>query len=53
MERGKYLAAMGKAITDNDFSAINKFYYYKICDSIIELDINQRRKTGKKKEKKQ
>ena len=23
MERGKYLAAMGKAITDNDFSAIN------------------------------
>ena len=53
MERGKYLAAMGKAITDNDFSAINKFYYYKICDSIIELDINQRRKAGKKKEKKQ
>lgn len=51
-ERTKYLTAMGRAISDNDYSVINKFYYYKICDSIIELDINQRKKTGKKKEKK-
>jgi len=51
-ERKKYIDAMGKAIAENDYTAINKFYYYKICDSIVELDINQRKKLGKKKEKK-
>ena len=51
-ERTKYIKAMDKAITENDYNAINKFYYYKICDSIIELDINQRKKTGKKRVKK-
>lgn len=48
MEREKYIEAMEKGIQEKDYSLINKFYYYKICDSIIELDINQR---GKKKEK--
>lgn len=45
-ERKKYIEAMEKAIAEKEFSIINKFYYYKICDSIIELDINQRRKKG-------
>lgn len=48
VERGKYIKAMENAISEGDYSLINKFYYYKICDSIIELDINQR---NKKKEK--
>lgn len=52
-ERTKYISAMDKAISENDYTAINKFYYYKICDSIVELDINKRKKTGKKREKKQ
>ena len=33
---------MGKAIGDGDYSEIKNFYRYKICDSIIELDINER-----------
>ena len=41
-ERKKYLSAMNKAIVENDYSDINKFYYYKICDSILVLDLNQR-----------
>lgn len=47
-ERRKYLTAMNKAIVDKDYSYINKFYYYKICDSILELDVNQRIKEGLK-----
>ena len=40
-ENGQYRAAMQKAIGDeNDYSSIIQFYYYKLCDSIIELDIN-------------
>ena len=42
-ERIPYENAMNKAINDNDYSLINKFYYYKICDSILELDINERK----------
>ena len=41
-ERKKYLEAMNKAVVEKDYSYINKFYYYKICDSILELDVNQR-----------
>ena len=41
-ERKKYLSAMNKAIVENDYNDINKFYYYKICDSILVLDLNQR-----------
>lgn len=47
-ERKKYLNAMSRAINDQDYSDINKFYYYKICDSILTLDINQRLKKSKK-----
>lgn len=50
-ERTEYHQAMAKAICDNDFSSIINFYYYKICDSIIELDINNRIKKEKVKEK--
>lgn len=48
-ERKKYLEAMHKAMAENDYSAINKFYYYKICDSILELDVNQRIRKGLKR----
>lgn len=47
-ERKKYLEATNKAIIDKDYSYINKFYYYKICDSILELDVNQRIQKGLK-----
>ena len=44
-KREEYLDAMGKAIKDNDYgpdySSIKKFYYYKICDSLVELDISK------------
>jgi fido (protein-threonine AMPylation protein) len=43
-EREKYLEAMNKAINEEDYNPINKFYYYKICDSILELDIANRTK---------
>lgn len=39
-ERYKYGIAMQQAIGENDMSKIKQFYYYKICDSIISLDIN-------------
>lgn len=45
-ERKKYLEAMDKAIAENNYSYINKFYYYKICDSILELDVNKRINRG-------
>ena len=41
-EKEEYHDAMGKAIGDGDYSEIKNFYRYKICDSIIELDINER-----------
>lgn len=43
-ERDEYHDAMGKAIGDGDYSEIKNFYRYKVCDSIIELDINERLK---------
>ena len=39
-EREKYGVAMQLAVGDGDLSKIKQFYYYKICDSIISLDIN-------------
>lgn len=39
-EREKYGIAMQRAVGDGDSSKIKQFYYYKICDSIISLDIN-------------
>lgn len=38
-EREEYKEALLKAMIDNDYTYLNKFYYYKICDSIYELDI--------------
>lgn len=38
-ERNKYAEAMSFAIGENDYSKIKGFYYYKICDSIISLDV--------------
>lgn len=39
-EKYEYTQAMHLAVNEQDFSYIKTFYYYKICDSIIELDIN-------------
>ncbi|MBQ7136352.1 MAG: Fic family protein [Bacilli bacterium] len=39
-ERVKYGEAMNAALADNDLSKIKGFYYYKICDSIISLDMH-------------
>ncbi len=41
-ERDEYQKAMKSAIGDNDYTAIQAFYKYKICDSLIELDIDNR-----------
>ena len=41
-EKDEYRVAMGKAIGDGNFEPIKNFYRYKVCDSIIELDINKR-----------
>ena len=38
-ERKAYKEALLKAITDEDYQDIIDFYYFKICDSIYELDI--------------
>lgn len=40
-ERDEYKKALIKAITENDYDDIIQFYYYKICDAIITLDINR------------
>lgn len=41
-ERTEYHKAMNLANNEKDYSSIKNFYKYKICDSIVELDINQR-----------
>lgn len=38
-EKEAYGKAMNKAIVEKDPQELRKFYYYKICDSIVELDI--------------
>lgn len=48
-ENKTYKKAMQKAIgEENDFTSIIKFYYYKICDSIIELEASHKNKTYNK-----
>ena len=37
-ERKTYHAALEKALRDHDYTDLDAFYYYKICDSIYELD---------------
>lgn len=46
-ERTEYHQAMNQANCESEYDAIINFYYYKICDSIIELDINERMKEEK------
>lgn len=41
-EKTEYITAMDTAIRLKDTNRIKRFYYYKICDSIVELDINER-----------
>ena len=38
-ERKIYKEELLKAICENDYSGIIRFYHFKIADSIIELDI--------------
>lgn len=51
-EKEQYIAAMRKAMANNDYKDINKFYYYKICDSIYELDIKTHDRIEEKHEEK-
>lgn len=48
-ERTEYHQFMNKANQEGDYSGIIQFYYYKICDSIVELDINERLRKEKLK----
>lgn len=41
-EKAEYIKAMDQAIRLGDYTYIRQFYYYKICDSIYELDIETR-----------
>ena len=41
-EKDEYIKAMDDAIRLKNTKAIERFYYYKICDSIVELDIKDR-----------
>ena len=41
-ERVEYQQAMTKAINEKDFKNLYRFYYYKICDSIYELDVQEK-----------
>ena len=49
-EKEEYLNALSKA-DGGDFTTLNNFYRYKICDSIVELDINQRIHDAKEESK--
>lgn len=39
-ERAEYKDALMKAMKKRDYTSLNQFYYYKICDSIYDLDIS-------------
>lgn len=41
-ERTEYHKAMNLANNEGDYTDIKNFYHYKVCDSIVELDINPR-----------
>ena len=45
-EKDEYIDAMDLAIRKKDYSRIKRFYYYKICDSIYDLDISERKIEG-------
>lgn len=40
-EKDEYIKAMDSAVRLNDYDSIRGFYYYKICDSIVELDFDK------------
>ena len=40
-EKELYRAALLEAIETGNYHKITRFYYYRICDSIVELDLNQ------------
>lgn len=48
-ERTEYHRAMNEANHEGNYQPIIQFYYYKICDSIVELDINERLRDEKVK----
>ena len=48
-ERTEYHEAMNKANGEGDYTDILTFYYYKICDSILELDIKELEKEEQKR----
>lgn len=39
-EREEYKKALLEAMINNNYDTIIRFYYYKICDAIVELDVN-------------
>lgn len=47
-ERKAYHDALEKGIVDNDYNDLITFYYYKVCDSIYELDFKLRVEEKKK-----
>lgn len=46
-ERTEYHKAMNLANCEDDYKDIIQFYHYKICDSIVELDIDEQLKDKK------
>lgn len=51
-ERTEYHKAMNLANNEGDYTSIKNFYRYKICDSIIELDINEKTRKNQNSQKK-
>ena len=47
-ERKAYHDALEKGIVNNDYNDLITFYYYKVCDSIYELDFKPRFEEKKK-----
>ena len=45
-EKDEYIKAMDMAVRDKEYDEIKKFYYYKICDSIYDLDVSERKTKG-------
>lgn len=39
-ERSEYKKCLLKAMIEGDYQPIIRFYYYKICDAIVELDLH-------------
>lgn len=52
-ERTEYHNSMNTALIEGNYKYIKSFYRYKICDSIIELDIDERIKQEKQEKPKQ